>query len=232
MKIGILCAIPKEIKYFDLQLNSARTLGCRRFFRKKEERHDLTVVECGLGKVNAALVSTLLVQEFGCKLLIFSGVAGGIDPTMEIGEVVVGESLIQYDYGALNDGHVQVYRAGSIPMGPPKTSAEFRLDPEIKKIIKAVLPEVRMGTILTGDVFLQCEKKRKALYEQFGAQAIEMEGGAVAQVAEQFGIPAIVVRCLSDLAGANGQKLSVGFLNTAAKNSFKTVQTLLKALPY
>ncbi|MDP6216799.1 MAG: 5'-methylthioadenosine/S-adenosylhomocysteine nucleosidase, partial [SAR324 cluster bacterium] len=181
---------------------------------------------------NAALVSTLLVQEFDCKLLIFSGVAGGIDPTMEIGEVVVGESLIQYDYGALNDGHVQVYRAGSIPMGPPKTSAEFRLDPEIKKIIKVVLPEVRMGTILTGDVFLQCEKKRKALYEQFGAQAIEMEGGAVAQVAEQFGIPAIVVRCLSDLAGANGQKLSVGFLNTAAKNSFKTVQTLLKALPY
>jgi adenosylhomocysteine nucleosidase len=230
MKIGILCAIPKEIKYFDLLLNSARTLVGRTFFSKREENHELILVECGLGKVNAALVSTLLIQEFDCELLIFSGVAGGIDPEMEIGEVVVGESLIQYDYGALNDGQLQVYRAGSIPMGPPNNSVDFTLDTEIKKIIKAALPGVRMGTILTGDVFLQCGETRKFLFEKFGAQAIEMEGGAVAQVAEQFGIPAIVVRCLSDLAGANGQKLSYGFLNSAAKKSYETVQTLLKAL--
>ena len=231
MKIGILCAIPKEIIYFDLPPNSAQTLGGRTFFCKQEESHELIVVECGLGKVNAALASTLLIQQFDCDLLVFSGVAGGIDPEMEIGEVVIGESLIQYDYGALNDGQLQVYRAGSIPMGAPENSGEFTLDPEIKEIIKAALPGVRMGTILTGDVFLQCEKKRKALFEQFGGQAIEMEGAAVAQVAEQFGIPAIVVRCLSDLAGANGQKFSYGFLNTAAKKSFETVQTILKALP-
>jgi adenosylhomocysteine nucleosidase len=106
MKIGVLCAIPKEIKYFDLQHNSAQKRGARTFYRKKDSRHELIVVECGLGKVNAALVSTLLIQEFDCELLIFSGVAGGIDPEMEIGEVVVGESLIQYDYGALNAHHL------------------------------------------------------------------------------------------------------------------------------
>ena len=230
MKIGILCAIPKEIIFFDLKSNSARMLGGRMFFTKREENHELTLVESGLGKVNAALVSTLLIHEFGCELLIFSGVAGGIDPEIKIGEVVIGDSLIQYDYGALNEGQFQVYRAGSIPMGPSNHSVEFKLDPEIKKIIKAVLPRVRMGTILTGDLFLQCGEKRRALFEQFGAQAIEMEGGGVAQVVEQFGIPAIVVRCISDLAGANGQKLSYEFLNTAAKKSYETVQTLLKAL--
>ena len=190
----------------------------------------MILVECGIGKVNAALVSTLLIQEFACELLIFSGVAGGIDPDMEIGEVVIGESLIQYDYGALNNGQLQVYRAGSIPMGAPSNSVDFKLDPEIKKIIKTALPGVRMGTILTGDVFLQCSEKRRALFEQFGAQAIEMEGGGVAQVAEQFGIPAIVVRCLSDLAGENGQTLSFRYLNNAAKKSYETVMTLLKAL--
>ena len=230
MKIGILCAIPKEIKYFDLRPNSSQIRGARTFYRKKNSRHDLIVVECGLGKVNAALVSTLLIQEFDCELLIFSGVAGGIDPEMEIGDVVIGESLIQYDYGALNNGKLQVYRAGSIPIGSPKISAEFTLDPEIKKIIKESLPFIRMGTILTGDVFLQCSETRKALFEKFGAQAIDMEGGAVAQVAEQFGISAIVVRCLSDLAGANKQKLSTAFLNHAAKNSYNTVLTILKAL--
>ena len=230
MKIGVICAIPKEIKFFNLQPNSSQKHGGRTFYRKKDSRHELIVVECGLGKVNSALVSTILIQEFNCELLIFSGVAGGIDPEMEIGDVVVGESLIQYDYGALKDGKFQVYRAGSIPMGPPSNTVEFTLDPEIKRIIKAVLPSVRMGTILTGDVLLLCGKTRKALFEQFGAQAIEMEGGAVAQVAEQFGISAIVVRCLSDLSGANGQKLSSTFLNHAAKNSFKAVQSILKAL--
>ena len=230
MKIGIICAIPQEKRFFDLQPNSSQILGCRTFYKKKDTRHELIVVECGLGKVNAAMVSTLLIQEFDCELLIFSGVAGGIDPKIEIGEVVIGDSLIQYDYGAVKDGKLQVYRAGSIPIGPTNNTVEYTLDPEIKKIIMAAIPSVRIGTILTGDVFLQCGETRKALFNQFAAQAIEMEGGAVAQVAEQFGISAIVVRCLSDLAGANGQKLSSTFLNHAAMNSYKTVQTILKAL--
>ena len=176
------------------------------------------------------MVSTLLVKVFDCEMLIFSGVAGGIDPEMEIGEVIVGKSLIQYDYGALNDGKFQVFRAGNIPMGQQKNELEFVIDPKIKKKINAVLPDVKMGTILTGDVFLQCGETRKALFERFGAQAIEMEGGAVAQVAEQFEIPALVVRCLSDLAGANGQKLHSAFLKKAAESSFQIVQTILKVL--
>ena len=230
MRIGILCAIPKEINFFDLLPDSAQLVGGRTFFRSKHSSHDLVVVECGIGKVNAAMVSTLLVKVFGCEMLIFSGVAGGIDPEMEIGEVIVGKSLIQYDYGALNDGKFQVFRAGNIPMGQQKNELEFVIDPKIKKKINAVLPDVKMGTILTGDVFLQCGETRKALFERFGAQAIEMEGGAVAQVAEQFEIPALVVRCLSDLAGANGQKLHSAFLKKAAESSFQIVQTILKVL--
>jgi len=115
-------------------------------------------------------------------------------------------------------------------MGLQKNKAEFGLDPVIKEKINTSLPDVRMGTILTGDVFLQCQETRKELYEKFGAQAVEMEGGAIAQVAEQFGIPAIVVRCLSDLAGANGHKLSSTSLKKAAKSSFETVQSILNAL--
>ena len=194
MRIGILCAIPKEIHFFDLLPDSAQLVGGKTFFKCKHASHNLVIVECGIGKVNAAMVSTLLIKVFDCEILIFSGVAGGIDPEMEIGEVIVGKSLIQYDYGALNYGKFQVFRAGNIPMGQEKNELEFLIDPKIKKKINEVLPEVKMGTILTGDVFLQCGETRKALFEKFGAQAIEMEGGAVAQVAEQFKIPVIVVR--------------------------------------
>jgi len=230
MRIGILCAIPKEIHFFDLLSDSAQLLGGRTFFNCKHPSHELVVVECGIGKVNAAMASTIMVNIFHCEILIFSGVAGGIDPEMKIGDVIVGKSLIQYDYGAINDGKFQVYRAGNIPMGEPGNKLEFVIDSKIKKKINALLPDVKMGKILTGDVFLNCNKTSKALFERFRAQAIEMEGGAVAQVAEQFDIPALVVRCLSDLAGTNGQKLYSPFLTKAAESSFQTVQTILKVL--
>ena len=230
MRIGIICAIPNELRYFNFTEILIQKFGERTFYKGSHDKHELILVQSGLGKVNAAVVSTLLIEKFECELLLFSGVAGGIDPGIEIGEVIIGESLIQYDYGTLKNRELLPFRPGSIPTGESKNELEYSLDPKIKHKIKVSLPNVRMGIILTGDVFLQCEETQKELFEKYGAQAIDMEGAAVAQVAEQFGIPAIVVRCLSDLAGADSQKLSSKFLNMAAKRSFNTAQRILKVL--
>jgi len=230
MRIGIICAIPNELRYFNFTEIPIQKFGERTFYKGSHDKHELILVQSGLGKVNAAVVSTLLIEKFECELLLFSGVAGGIDPGIEIGEVIIGESLIQYDYGTLKNRELLPFRPGSIPTGESKNELEYSLDPKIKHKIKVSLPNVRMGIILTGDVFLQCEETQKELFEKYGAQAIDMEGAAVAQVAEQFGIPAIVVRCLSDLAGADSQKLSSKFLNMAAKRSFNTAQRILKIL--
>jgi len=230
MRIGIICAIPNELRYFNFTEIPIQKFGERTFYKGSHDKHELILVQSGLGKVNAAVVSTLLIEKFKCELLLFSGVAGGIDPGIEIGEVIIGESLIQYDYGTLKNRELLPFRPGSIPTGESKNELEYSLDPKIKHKIKVSLPNVRMGIILTGDVFLQCEETQKELFEKYGAQAIDMEGAAVAQVAEQFGIPAIVVRCLSDLAGADSQKLSSKFLNMAAKRSFNTAQRILKVL--
>ena len=230
MRIGIICAIPNELRYFNFTEIPIQKFGERTFYKGSHDKHELILVQSGLGKVNAAVVSTLLIEKFECELLLFSGVAGGIDPGIEIGEVIIGESLIQYDYGTLKKRELLPFRPGSIPIGESKNELEYSLDPKIKHKIKVSLPNVRMGIILTGDVFLQCEETQKELFEKYGAQAIDMEGAAVAQVAEQFGIPAIVVRCLSDLAGADSQKLSSKFLNMAAKRSFNTAQRILKIL--
>ena len=230
MRIGIICAIPNELRYFNFTEIPIQKFGERTFYKGSHDKHELILVQSGLGKVNAAVVSTLLIEKFECELLLFSGVAGGIDPGIEIGEVIIGESLIQYDYGTLKNRELLPFRPGSIPTGESKNELEYSLDPKIKHKIKVSLPNVRMGIILTGDVFLQCEETQKELFEKYGAQAIDMEGAAVAQVAEQFGIPAIVVRCLSDLAGVDSQKLSSKFLNMAAKRSFNTAQRILKIL--
>ncbi len=230
MRIGIICAIPNELRYFKLAENPIQTIGKRIFFKGAHDRHELILVQSGLGKVNAAVVSTLMIEKFGCQFLLFSGVAGGIDPRIKIGEVIIGDSLIQYDYGTLKNREMLPFRPGSIPTGESKNEIEYRLSPKIKRKIKVLLPNVRMGKILTGDVFLQCKETKKELFEKYGAQAIDMEGAAVAQVAEQFGITSVVVRCLSDLAGADSQKLSSKFMNTAAKRSFNTAQKILNIL--
>ena len=230
MRIGIICAIPNEMRYFNLAENPIQKIGEKTFYKGSHNKHELILVQSGLGKVNAAVVSTLLIQKFECKFLLFSGVAGVIDPEIEIGEVIIGDTIIQYDYGTVKNREIEPFRPGSIPIGESVNEIEYRLAPGIKRKIKASLPNVRMGKILTGDVYLQCEETQKELFEKYGAQAIDMEGGAVTQVAEQFGIPSIVVRCISDLAGAGSQRLSSKFMNKAARRSFHTTQKILNIL--
>ena len=230
MRIGIICAIPNELKYFKLNHIPIQKIAGRYFYKGTHKKHELILVQSGLGKVNAAIVSTLLIEIFECKFLLFSGVAGGIDPGIEIGEVIIGESLIQHDYGTLKNRTMITFPPGSIQTAKSQNDLEYILNPKIKHKIKVSIPNVRMRKILTGDVFLQCKETKRELFEKFGAQAIDMEGAAVAQVAEQFGIPAVVVRCLSDLAELGSEKISSKFLNKAAKRSFDTAQKILDIL--
>jgi len=217
-----------EIKHFNLIQNSGQMLGGLTFFKTGISSHELIIVECGLGKVNAAIVSTLLINKFECNLLIFSGVAGGIDPGIRVGDVILGESLIQYDYGALENETVKVFRPGEIPMGYLSKNIDFKLDSKIKKLISNRLPDLRMGKILTGDTYINCINTRKYLFKKFGAQVVDMESGAVAQVSEKFGKTSVIIRCVSDIVGANEKKILSSNLNKAAKNSFKTVEKVLK----
>ena len=230
MRIGIICAIPNELQYFNYSKNPFQKIGERKFYTGTQDKHELILVQSGIGKVNAAVVSTLLIEKFECDCLLFSGVAGGIDPGIRIGEIIIADSLIQYDYGKLKNGEILSFRPGRIPIGKANNKLEYYLDPKIKTKIKASIPNIRMGKILTGDLFLQCEETQKELFRKYGAQAIDMEGAAIAQVAEQFRIPAVVVRCLSDLVCADNHKHSSKFLNKAAKRSSDTAQKILNIL--
>ena len=230
MRIGIICAIPNELRYFKFSKNPIQKIGKRKFYKGTHDKHELILVQSGLGKVNAAVVSTLLIEKFKCEFLLFSGVAGGIDPGVEIGEVIIADSLIQYDYGTIKNREMLPFRPGSIPTGNAKNVLEYSLNSKIKHKIKASLPNVRMGKFLTGDVFLQCRDTQNELFEKYKAQAIDMESAAIAQVAEQFGIPAVLVRCLSDRADAGSQELSSKFMNKAAKRSYNTAQKILNIL--
>lgn len=248
-RIGIISAIPQEHaalgEAFTGHESVARIAGLD-FAAGALEDRAVVFVESGIGKVNAALVATLLVNEFGCDFLLFSGVAGGIDPALKVGDVVIGNRLIQYDYGALADERITTYQPGVPPLPHADQTHGYQPDRQMLTRVEAALqrldlpeitaggeprrPVVRSGTILTGDTFMNCEATRQRLFRDFGAQAIEMEGGAIAQVAERFGVDYLVVRALSDLAGAESHMDFPTFLEEAADLAASITRAVLRVI--
>lgn len=245
--IGIICAIPEEIAHFGAHFREegADTVAGFAFRRGNLDGRPAVVVETGIGKVNAATVATLLLERFRCRVLLFSGVAGGLDPELGVGDVVVADRLVQHDYGAVSRGEVKTYQPGNIPLPGLPEDHGYPMDPALLDKVRGALegidltplsaaatggearsPRVVYGTILTGDQFVNCESTRTRLFTRFDARAVEMEGGAVAQVAEKYGTPWVVVRALSDLAGQDSHMDFPSFVHAAAESAARIVRRL------
>ena len=249
--LGVICAMPDEIEHLSPGLAAPRieSRGGFRFMAGTLEGHPVVLVESGIGKVNSATVATLLADRFACRALLVSGAAGGIDPALGIGDVVIAERLIQHDYGAAAGGAFHTYHPGDVPIGAPARPVGFQLDPAVRAAIGGALdgfrpdfrldaaagvaprqPSWRFGTVVSGDAFVNDEAIRRRLLDAFGAHAVEMEGAAVAQVAERYGVPCVVVRCLSDLAGADSHLDIMSFLSAAAREAAGVVRRLVQVL--
>jgi adenosylhomocysteine nucleosidase len=198
--------------------------------------HDVVLAGSGMGKVNAALVTTLLADRFGCRAVVFSGVAGGLDPSLSIGDVVVADRVIQHDAGVLENERVRPYQPGYAPIINPTDRLGYPVDPELLARVRQRLEGISIpgqivyGTVLSGDQYLNCGTTRDRLQRELGGQAIEMEGGAVAQVCEAFGIPWLVIRTLSDLAGGTALFDFTTFVDQAASTSAAILRRLLPVL--
>jgi adenosylhomocysteine nucleosidase len=209
----------------------------------------VAMIESGIGKVAAAMTATLLLDGLRCRAIVMSGVAGGIDPALAIGDLVVARRLIQHDYGRLQAEGVTPFRPGVPPFGPGRTDFGYDVPEDLVARIHAALdgfqlpslpadlvgagvraPVIKIGTIVSGDQFINDEGARARLQSQFGAHAVEMEGAAVAQVAEAFGVPAIVIRSLSDLAGSDSHLDFGKFVTAVAPTAAKVVERLVPVL--
>ena len=105
MTIGLICAIPPELAHLRAALAHARTVEAAhvRFAQGAIDGHEVALVGAGIGKVNTALVATLLADRLGCRLIVFSGVAGGLDPALRIGDVVIADRTVQHDAGVIEN---------------------------------------------------------------------------------------------------------------------------------
>jgi adenosylhomocysteine nucleosidase len=236
--IGLICAIPQELAYLRAILVDARSTEAAHtvFDTGTIDGHDVVLAGSGMGKVNAAVVTTLLADRFGCRTIVFTGVAGGLDPRLAIGDIVIADFLIQHDAGIVENERVQTYQPGYVPVINPTDRLGYRVDADLLDGVKHALADVDVagqivyGTVLSGDQYLNCETTRDRLRSELGGQAIEMEGGAVAQVCEAFGIPWLVIRALSDLAGGDALFDFTAFVDQAAESSAMILRRLLPVL--
>lgn len=238
MGIGLICAIPQELAHLRAVLADSQSQEAAHtvFDTGTIDGHEVVLAGSGMGKVNAAVVTTLLADRFDCRTIVFSGVAGGLDPRLAIGDIVIADFVVQHDAGVLEEGRVRVYQPGYAPVINPTDRLGYPTDPELLDRVKQRLDgfaapgQIVYGTVLSGDQYLNCAATRERLRSELGGRAIEMEGGAVAQACEAFGIPWLVIRALSDLAGGNALFDFTTFVDQAAASSAAILRRLLPVL--
>ncbi len=221
MKIGILGAMEEEIHLLTQQISNphCETIGKREYISGQIFNHDVCLVFSRWGKVAAASTATTLIQHYGVECLIFTGVAGGVDPELSIGDIVVADNLVQHD---MDVSFLQGMAEFEIPL---LGVSDFRVrEKDVQTAMQAVTtylnldlkqevasetlasfsitqPQVVRGTIASGDQFISSSAKTARLREKIpGLRCVEMEGAAVAQVAYEHDIPCLVLRTISDKA--------------------------------
>jgi len=238
---GILCAVPEELEALRARLTldpEPEVHGPAQVWRGEHDGARIALVRSGIGKVNAAAAATLLLSLFSPEALIFSGVAGGLDPALPVGAVLLADRLAIHDYGLVQDGRFTPTAYGVIPVGAPRLASLPPVAAETAAVLSAlaetVAPQldgpVRLGGVVTADYFLSCGATRETLHAEFAADAIDMESGAVAEVAQAWGRPLYVIRTLSDLAGEESHVTYLEMAAMAARNSALCVETLLQLL--
>jgi adenosylhomocysteine nucleosidase len=224
--------MPEERVHFGehLKIERSETSAGLRFDVGTLDARPVVLVESGIGKVNAALASTLLCEKFGCGALVFSGVAGGLDPALGVGDLVIATSVVQHDYGALRSQRIEAYRPGALPTVPPTEPPELDADPAMIEAARAAMRGIEptwFGRALTGDTYLACAATRDQLRALHGGVAIDMESAAVAQVAVAYGARWLIVRALSDLAGEDSHLDFHAFVDRAARVAAQAVLRLV-----
>jgi adenosylhomocysteine nucleosidase len=232
----LLCALSKEFEPLQARVTAINPLypGNQAFFSGWIGEIPVVIGKTGMGKVSAAHALTLLHLKSDPAVVIFSGTAGALNPGYQPGDVIIGTRLGFHDFGILRpSGFESFSRTGwMLPDGPlleaARQSTEDRMG-AAKTGTQLSGRAVHFGAILTGDTAIADPGKKLELAAAWGADAVEMEGAVVAELCQQWNIPWIVVRGLSDTAGENIAAEWKAFASLAAERAAEVAVGVLKA---
>lgn len=228
-KIGIIVAMEEELEsILDIMDNiEEKEIYGLTFKTGQIEKNKIVVVKCGVGKVNAARVTQILIDTFNVKSVINVGAAGALNPFLNIGDIVIGEKLIQHDFDITAFDHDKGYITG--------VGDYIYSDSElIEKFENAAnnLQEkdykIKKGIIATGDIFCTDIEMKNKIFSKFDADCVEMEGAAIAQVCYLDKIPFIVIRSISDSPNGNNEIDFDKFVELASKRCANILREFLK----
>jgi adenosylhomocysteine nucleosidase len=213
--------------------SESRRIGGFEFFRGTLEGKSVVLLRCGIGKVNAAVGCALLIDHYKPGLVINTGSAGGIDSELRFGDAIISTGLCYHDVDVTGFN----YAPGQVPGQP----AVFPVDESLVRAAEAAVQELRAegilpasfnharGIIASGDIFMHDPEKIDCVRRTFPeVRAVEMEGAAIAQACGLFSVPALIIRSLSDIAGAESPVTSEQFLPVAARHSAEIVRRIIK----
>lgn len=232
MDIGIIAAMEEEIRELRQRLKRPRLVKCGhfRFYTGRLDGHSAVLLLCGIGKVNAAVGTALLIDKFSPRRVINTGVAGGFPPDkLRLGDIVISTEVRHHDA----DATVFDYEYGQIPKMPAAYYPDRRLLALAARALKgAGGVRVIRGQIMSGDSFVHNARQIREILRKFpSVLAVEMEGAAIAQTCYLFDTPFLIIRSISDLVTAEkSHKVYARAMPEAARRSVALVLALLKAL--
>lgn len=228
--IGVIGAMEEEIVLLKQKLGDVEKFsqGGNDFYIGILDNSRIVLLKSGIGKVNAAIGTTLLISKYHPMCIINTGSAGGIVSGLKIGDIVVSSGVVHHDVDVTAFG----YKYGQLPQMPLSFLPERDLiDIAVEAGDKLEDVNVRVGDIATGDSFMNDSAKINTLRERFPeVAATEMEAAGIAQTCHQFSKPFIIIRSISDNADEEAAVSFDTFIKTAADNSAKMVLEIIHRL--
>ena len=226
--VGIIGAMEEEVESLKKEVKDAKvtSMAGMEFCEGKLDGADVVIVKCGIGKVNAGTCAQLLINEFGVKKIINTGVAGSLDAAIDIGDIVVSTDAVQHDFDLTPIG----YQKGQLDgMDSASIPADETMRKDAVNAVKECAPEIGVfeGRVCSGDQFIASDEQKEAITSEFGGLCCEMEGGAIAQICKQNNTPFVIIRAISDKADGSAEMSYTEFEHEAALHCASIVQYML-----
>lgn len=244
MKIGFICAIAEESKHIlkDMEIHNVVERIKNQFYEGTFMNTDLVLVVSGMGKVSSALCTQILIDQFDVDLILFSGIAGGVNSELEIGDTVIATETLYHDVDRYGDG---------IDTNTPHSFFRNRFRPSVQLIqllqegfeevsiaMSPVLHSLRekgqlkivFGRVLTGDQVITSKAKVQYLRDTFAGDCVEMEGAAVAQTCTLNAKPFVIIRTISDLADELAMEIVHKSMESVVHINFEIVKKAVQIL--
>lgn len=228
MTIGIIGAMTEEIEPLleRFEVLQEEEFAANKYYKCKFTGHDIVLAYSKIGKVFSTITASTMILKYGCEKILFSGVAGSLNSEIKIGDLMHAVELCQHDLDITAFGHPYGY----VPEGKRYVKSCETLGQIARSVAEELDEKLHAGKIATGDQFVADPNRKDWIKAEFAADAVEMEGAAVAMTCESFGVPFFILRAISDSADDSADMDFDEFLKSSSKKSADFICSMLKKM--